>query len=309
MMDFPVELVEAIFDNVKERRDLEACAAVCRDWSALGQTRLFKSITLRKTTNFHRLLEIVQGSSHIASAIKSVEIDVVDPAKWCNDDTTTCPAAECRDVNVTGANTVSGTVAGILHAAPNIRSLCLKGLYYEDRLHWESLPSVLQEAVIYLVQDGELEELELDGWVFDFPIHTYFRTFLSSPSLRRVRLKRAFSGLYSTSNSSSAITGKEWEWEPVKLNLHELEIHVDDHLDGDPRVKEADWSRLLDLNDASTKLTLRVWLNTAFWSFGKTMDFFSGPAASVVDTLELTIGGCHFLYLPRTLSRTTDGYD
>ncbi|KAJ2921668.1 hypothetical protein H1R20_g15426, partial [Candolleomyces eurysporus] len=287
VMEFPIELVEVILDNVEERRDLEACAAVCRDWSALGQTRLFKSITLRKTRNFQQLLGIVQGSPHIASAIKRVKLDVMDAAKWCDDDATTCPVTNCN-LNATGVNTVSGIVADILRALPNIRSLSLKGLYYEDRLHWESLPYVLQEAIILLVQDGELEELDIDGWVFDFPIHTYFRTFLSAPSLRRVRLKRAFSGLHSTPDYSSATT-EEGEWEPVKLNLHELEIHVDDHLDANPQVKE-DWSRLLELNDASTKLTLRVWLNTAFWSFGKTMDFFSGPAANVVDTLELTIG-------------------
>jgi hypothetical protein len=270
-MELPLELVDAILVNVPGSTDLSRCSLVCKDWRALGQSRLFKSISLRKASKNPQLLEILRTSSHIPSAIRTIDLNFISlGVVW-----------KYMDVEELGE-----LVSEILYRVSSPRSLVLRGPTTDSRITWSELPLGLQSSITKFMGLGTLEEIEIDGWAFDVPIHQFFSMLATAPSLRRLRLRHGFSGFFSEDTPE--------DFSPPVLNLDLLDIRVDDHLDVDPQVT-SDLPQLFQL-DAGSKLDLRVWLNTAFWAFGNIGEFLTEHIAEQVQTLELTIGELSHFY-------------
>ncbi|KAF6744898.1 hypothetical protein DFP72DRAFT_1077961 [Ephemerocybe angulata] len=79
-----------------------------------------------------------------------------------------------------------------------------------------------------------------------------------------------------------------WITAVTTLKLESLDIHVDDNLDVNNNIT-SDLSQWLQF-DPSTRLALRLWLNTAFWAYGNLGEFFTVHNATFIESLELTIG-------------------
>ncbi|KAJ3500032.1 hypothetical protein NMY22_g19398 [Coprinellus aureogranulatus] len=262
-MDLPLELVETILDHIPNSADLACCSSVDRDWRILSQSRLFKSISFRKSFKSPALLEILQNSLHIPRAIRTVDVNFISLAL-------ASPYLNIADE--------AELVCNILGRITHPRSLVLRGPRSEQRITWTEMPSELQDAITSFSQLPTVQELEIDGWVFDIPAHRFFNMLAKAPSMRRLRLHHSFTGLY--------CGDLPWDHCPAALNLDLLDIHVDDHLDAPSAL---DFSQLFRM-DSSSKLNLRVWLNTALWTFGNLGEFLTERIAEQVDTLELTIG-------------------
>ncbi|KAF5335130.1 hypothetical protein D9611_010889 [Ephemerocybe angulata] len=260
----PIELVESTLDNV-DVKDLKACSLVTHTWRTLSQARLFRTITLSKPPNFESLLEVLEDkrSNQIASSVRHLEIDFGFLAQG----------------GMRSDFTEAAELAGHIVARIQPRSVVLRGPRSGRRVTYRMLPFHFKHTVTHLLSMPCVEDLELDGLVFELPFEQ-FKTYFSSPHLRRLRLQHSFSELWSNDNGEN--------YRPTTLQLESLDIHVDDNLDVNNNIT-SDLSQWLRFGP-STRLALRLWLNTAFWAYGNLGEFFTVHNATFIESLELTIG-------------------